>query len=97
MLNLLPDARLLRTEARTSRASKRVHQRPWLDMILLFLGCPKKYSREPLTDMTDVLKIKIELPANVKDSAASCYFTTVTISKETFHHSGYREGYFLSD
>lgn len=95
--DLPPDARLLRAEARTSRGSKREHQRPWLDMILLFFGCPERYSRKPLTDITDVLKIKIELPANVKDSAASCYFTAVTITKETFHHSGYREGSFLSE
>lgn len=39
--NLLPDSRLLRAEARTRRGSKRVHQRPWLDMIMLFFGFQK--------------------------------------------------------
>ena len=32
-----------------------------------FLGCSERYFRRILIDSIDVLKIKIELPANVKD------------------------------
>ena len=97
MQNLVPDAGLLRAESGTSSDSKKEHQRPWLDMISLslFFGYPERKSRKPPTDITDVLKIKIELPANVQDSVAGCYFIAVTISKETFYHSVYRKGSFL--
>lgn len=60
--------------------------------IYYFFGCSERYFRRILTDSMDVLKIKIELPANVKD--LRCHFIAVTISKETLYNSGCRERIF---